>query len=86
MANLDIELAAFKAQLFDLETQHFGQWVVFKNQERVGLFDAFEAAAAEAVKRFGRGPYLIRQIGAPPVALPVCVVQRKSDGRSTLRV
>lgn len=86
MAELDVELAAYRSQLFDLEQQFFGKWVVFHGEERVGIFDAFEAAAREAVKRFGRGPYLIREIGAPPIALPVCVVQRRTDGRSSLRV
>lgn len=86
MATLDIELAAYRSQLFDLESQFFGKWVVFHGEERVGIFEAFEAAANEAVQRFGRGPYLIRNIGAPPVSLPVCVVQRQGDGRSILRV
>lgn len=86
MADLDIELAAYRSQLFDLEQQFFGKWVVFHGDERVGIFEMFETAANEAVKRFGRGPYLIRKIGAPPVSLPVCVVQRQNDGRSSLRV
>lgn len=86
MANLDIELAAYRSQLFDLETQFFGKWVLFCGSERVGIFDTFEVAAGEAVKRFGRGPYLIREIGAPPVSLPVCVVQRRTDDRSALRL
>ena len=86
MADLDIELAAYRAQLSDLKNRFFGKWVLFRGPERVGIFEAFEAAAAEAVKRFGRGPYLIREIGAPPVALPICVVQRRDDGRSSLRL
>jgi hypothetical protein len=76
VANLNAELAAFQAQITDLETKHRGQWVVFHGSDRVGVFEAFERAASEAVLRFGRGPYLIRQVGAPPIALPVCVVQR----------
>lgn len=86
MADLDIELAAYRSQLFDLENQFFGKWVLFHGAERIGVFDAFESAAGEAVKRFGRGPYLIREIGAPPVSLPVCVVQRRDDGRSSMRL
>lgn len=86
MADLDVELAAYRSQLFDLENQFFGKWVLFHGAERVGIFDAFEAAAGEAVERFGRGPYLIREIGAPPVSLPVCVVQRRDNGRSSVRL
>jgi hypothetical protein len=86
MADLDVEIAAYRAQLFELETQAYGQWVVFHGAERQGVFRTFEEAAQEAVRKFGRGPYLIRQVGAPPVSLPVCAVQRKSDERSTMRL
>ena len=41
---------------------------------RVKVFDDFEATAEEAVRRFGRGPYLIRQVAAPPVTLPASVM------------
>jgi hypothetical protein len=43
-------------------------------QQLVALYSTFEAAAEEAVRRFGRGPYLIRQIGAPPLILPASVM------------
>jgi hypothetical protein len=86
MADLDVELAAYRSQLFDLENQFFGKWVLFHGEARIGVFDAFETAAVEAVRRFGRGPYLIREVGAPPVSLPVCIAQRRSDERSALRV
>ena len=42
----------------------------------IGVYDAFETAAKEAVGHFGRGPYLIRQVGAPPVVLPASVMYR----------
>ena len=86
MANLDVELAAYRAQLFELESQHFGMWIVFHGSEKVGVFESFESAATEAIAKFGRGPYLIRQIGAPPIALPVCVVQRHGDEPSPVRI
>ena len=86
MADLDVELAAYSAQRPELETQFFGKWVVFHGTERIGVFDAFEGAAREAVKLFGAEPYLIRKVGAPPIALPVCVIQGRADGRSGLRV
>lgn len=42
----------------------------------VGTCDSFEAAAEDAVERFGRGPYPIRRVGAPPVTLPASVPYR----------
>ena len=73
MSNLNEEIAAFENMRNDLEVEHFGKWVVFHNKELVEIFDSFECAAADAVSRFGRGPYLIREIGAPPVTLPTSV-------------
>jgi hypothetical protein len=86
MPDLNIEIAAYRAQLFDLERSHHGKWVVFHGPNNLGLFDTFDDAAKEAVRLFGRGPYLIRKIGAPPISLPVCVLQRQKDDRSELRL
>lgn len=86
MASIDAELAAYRAQLFELEQQYRGKWVVFHNGQRVDLYESFDLAANDAVSRFGRGPYLIRQIGAPPIALPVCIIQREHDEGSELRL
>lgn len=86
MAELDTELAAYRAQIFDLETHHLGKWVVFCGGQLAGLYDSFEMAAQDAVRRFGRGPYLIRQVGAPPITLPICVMYRGRDDGSSVRV
>jgi hypothetical protein len=81
MPDIDVEIAAFKARMYELETAHFGKWIVFRHTQLVGIYASFEEAAADAVKRFGRGPYLIRQVGAPPLALPIYVVtKKKPDG------
>jgi len=76
MAQLDNEIAAFNGMREDLESKHMGRWVLVHGSKLEGVFDTFEAAAADAVKRFGRGPYLIRQVGAPPVTLPASVMYR----------
>lgn len=41
---------------------HLGKFAVFYNKELVDTFDSFDNAAEEAIKRFGKGPYLIRQV------------------------
>ena len=73
-AGLDREIAAYDAMRASLENEHMGQWVVVREEQLVGLYPSFEDAARVAVERFGRGPYLIRKIGAAPVALPASVV------------
>ena len=67
---LQDEIAAYERMQAELETEHNGSWVLIRDGKLQGTFDDFEAAAEDAVKRFGRGPYLIRQVGAGPVTLP----------------
>lgn len=55
-----------------------GKWAVFHDGILVNTFDTFDAASNEAVSRFGRGPYLIRQVGAPDFAMPASVMFRLS--------
>ena len=43
-------------------------------QELIGNYASFEDAAQDAVAKFGRGPYLIRQVGAASVTLPASVM------------
>jgi hypothetical protein len=70
MAELKDDITAYVSMRGDLEAQHLGKWVVIQNEQLVGIFDTFELAAECAVANFGAGPYLIRQVGAPPVSLP----------------
>ena len=64
------DIAAFERMRTELEADHEFEWVVFYQGSFVGAFRDFEAAAEEALERFDIGPYLIRQVGAPPVQLP----------------
>ncbi|CCG40132.1 hypothetical protein [Magnetospirillum molischianum] len=73
---LDREIAAFERARADLESHHMGKFVIFHDENFVGAWDTLDAAASEAVRRFGRGPYLIRRVGAPPVTLPASVYMR----------
>lgn len=76
MNTLSEDISAFEADRSRLETDHNGKWVVFYNRTLEGVFDDFETAAQDAVRRFGRGPYLIRQVGAAPITLPASVMFR----------
>ena len=64
------EIAAYDEIRDELERDHLYAWVVFHDEHLVGTYEDFQVAAAEAVRRFGRGPYLIRQVGAAPLTLP----------------
>ncbi len=68
---LAVELAAYKHKSPQLEASHMGKWVIFKGQALISIHDTLEAAAEAAVTKFGHGPYLIRQVGAPPIVIPV---------------
>lgn len=74
MSKLSEEMKAYESMRNTLEADHFGKWVVFHDQKMVDLYDSFEAAADDAVSKFGRGPYLIKQIGEAPITLSASVL------------
>ncbi len=74
MADIDSELAAYEGMRAGLEARHMGQWVLIHDQELIDSYDSFEKAAEDAVAKFGRGPYLIRQVGVTSVTLPASVM------------
>ncbi len=76
MADVKSDIAAYEKMKQEMEERHMGKWVLFHNEVLVGAYDSFDDAATEAVKRFGRGPYLIRQVGASPMMLPASVMFR----------
>ena len=68
------EITAYDTMRADLEMAHLGRWVVVHDCQLVGTYDDFKTAANDAICRFGRGPYLIRQVGRPSVLpLPLSV-------------
>lgn len=79
---IDREIAAFERIRDDLERHHNGKWVIVRDGKLVDAFDSIDSAAQEAVRRFGRGPYLIRKVGAPPATLPASVLYRPMQPRS----
>ena len=70
MTVLREDITAFDRVKAELEEKHRHEWVVFYRGEFIDAFTDFEAAASAAVERFDTGPYLIRQVGAPPISLP----------------
>ncbi len=86
MADIDSEIAAYEAMREQLEAEHTGRWVLFHDRQLIGLYDTFEAAAEDATRRFGGGPYLIRQVGAQPATLPASVIYFPTHGKNTMRL
>lgn len=72
--DIDSEIAAFEGMRGELEAKQMGKWVLIESGSFVGAFESFDAAATVAAKRFGRGPYLIRQVGAKPVVMPASLM------------
>lgn len=66
---LDAQIEVYDAMRDELERDHRGEWVVIYNEELVATYRSFQTAAIDAVEKFGRGPYLIREIGEPPIVL-----------------
>ena len=74
MTVLHEQIVAYESMQQSLELNHFGKWVVFHDKAQSGVHDSLESAAQSAVSKFGDDPYLIREIGAAPVTLPVSVL------------
>ena len=79
--SLTREIAAYDEMRKNLEADHFGEWVIVHDELLVGTYADFESAAEDAVRRFGRGPDLIRQVGEGPVTLPASVLYRPVHGQ-----
>ena len=86
MPDLDSELEAYETMRPDLENQHMGEWVIIHNRELVGVFSSLDEAASHAVRTLGRGPYLIRQVGAPPVTMPASVMYHPDYAKHEVRI
>jgi len=77
MSDLDSEISAYDDMREDLEAHHLGKWVIVHDRQLIGDYESMETAAEEGVRRFGRGPFLLRQVGAPPLTLPVSLFTRR---------
>ena len=86
MAELKDEIAAYEKLRADLEAKVLGKWALVHDTKLAGTYDSFELAAEEAVSKFGRGPYLIRQIGAPPITMPVSVLYHSVHENNKVRL
>ena len=71
---LETQIAAYLQMQDALQAEHDGKWIIVYNEKLEGVFETFEDAAEEAVGKFGRGPYLIRQVGVDEAPLPASLL------------
>lgn len=76
-AKLSDNIAAYDEKRRELEIDHNGEWIVIHDRKISGYFDSMEEATQHALSTYGRGPYLIRQVGAPPITLPASVIYQR---------
>lgn len=69
--SLGEQIAAFEEMRDILESEYRGKCVVLHERTLIDSYDTFQLAAEDAITKFGRGPYLIRQVGATPARLPL---------------
>ena len=78
MSTITEEIKAFEKMQSQLEADHMGLWVLIHDGALIDAYQSFEDAADEAVRRFGSGPFLIRQVGAAPKTLPISLMYHRS--------
>ena len=67
--SLEKELAFYEQHRDELVRDHLDKFVLVKDSGLVGTYSSFEEAYTDAVKRFGVGPVLVKQVLNPePVA------------------
>ena len=59
---LEREIAYYERERDRLVAQHLGKFVVIKGEELLGAFDTPLAAYEAAVAKYGREPFLTRQV------------------------
>lgn len=69
MGILRKQIEAYEEMREELEAQHFRKWVVFHDGQFEGAYPSFDEAADDACRKFGREPFLVRQVAAPPIRL-----------------
>ena len=76
MADVKTDISAYEKIQAEMEEKHMGKWVLFHDEALIAVYDSFESAAQDAVARYGRGPFMIRQVGVSSVSLPASVMYR----------
>ncbi len=74
VATLAQNIKAYEERKDEMESEHGGKWVIFYDGDYVDDFDDFQDAAMLAIRKWGRGPYLIRLVGEREAVIPTAVL------------
>lgn len=83
---LEKEIATFEREKGRLQTEHPGKFVLVHGDEVIDTFDTFDAAASDGLRRFGKGPFLIREVGRENLDISAAVVYGLTDAHTDDRV
>ena len=74
MMTLEKEIQLYDEMRAELEEKYFNRWIIIRGTKVSGPFEDSAECVQFAIEHFGRGPYLIRQVGAPPLHLPASAI------------
>ena len=74
--DLATETALCEQQREEFEKDHLWEWVVIHEDKIIGFYKEFQEAAQMAVAKFGRGPFLIKEVGRSAPPLPSSLLYR----------
>jgi hypothetical protein len=65
LAHIAEEIATYRARLPEMLTEHEGEFVLIKGSEIVGFFADDSSALRDGNRRFGRFPFLVKEVIFP---------------------
>jgi len=82
VATLTQNIEAYEERKDEMESEHMDRWVIFYDGDYIDDFDDFQDAAMLAIRKWGRGPYLIRLVGEREAVIPTAVLPDPAHGAS----
>lgn len=80
VATLAQNIEAYEERKDEMESDHMGKWVIFYDGDYIDDFDDFQDAAMLAIRKWGRGPYLIRLVGENEPVIPTAILSGPVHG------
>ena len=62
---LATEKAHLKERLEELSEQYPGKYLLIQGESVCGAYETYDAGVKDGVRRFGRGPFLVRSVLRP---------------------
>jgi hypothetical protein len=65
LAHIAEEIATYRAHLQEMAREHTDEFVLIKGKEIIGFFPDYTSAIQEGYRRFGRAPFLVKEVTFP---------------------